>query len=74
MYNLPGDPTEAGPDTRNIQPDPEWDDLMIFAGEELQFSRHRFRAKTADDRRQIVEAIMRAESFLMSAKEALRAR
>ena len=45
---------------------------MCYAREELQFAQTRHRAKTAADRRQIVLAIMRAESFLESAKDELK--
>ncbi len=72
-YSLPGDPTEAGPDTRIDVPDPEWDDFMMFAAEELNFSRYRHRASTNEDRRLNIQAICRAEAFLASAKEALQA-
>jgi len=74
MFNLPGNPSDAGPDTRNTEPEPEWDDLLMYAEEETCFARRRHRANTPDDRRLLVEAIMRAESFLESAKAALHAR
>jgi hypothetical protein len=71
---LPGDPTEAGPDTRNNEPPPDWDDLMMFAEEETCFARQRHRASTKDDRRMLIEAIDRALVFLTDAKGVLNAR
>jgi hypothetical protein len=69
--SLPGNPTDAGPDTRNNEPPPAWDDLMMFAEEESCFARRRHRANTKEGRRFLVEAIDRAEAFLAAAKEAL---
>jgi hypothetical protein len=70
---LPGNPTEAGPDTHKIdEPEPDWDDLMCFAREELQFAQTRYRANTYQDRRQLILAIMRAKAFLDSAKDELK--
>lgn len=69
---LPGDPTEAGPDSRIDGPEPDWDDFMCYAREELQFAQTRHRARTPQDRTQLILAIMRAESFLDSAKDELK--
>jgi hypothetical protein len=70
---LPGDPTEAGPDTRNTEPPMQWDDYMMYAEEESCFARRRHRANSKADRRLLVEAIDRAQVFLESAKAALNA-
>ncbi len=79
--SLPGDPTEAGPGTQPAREkddcndrsedddDPVWS--MMRAEEISTFARKRYGIRTAEDRRQLVEAIMRAESFLQSAKAAL---
>jgi hypothetical protein len=72
---LPGNPTEAGPDTRGNEPPPAWDDWMMYAEEDLCFARRRYRASgTKEDRRKLIEAIERAETFLISAKAAINAR
>ncbi len=70
--SLPGDPTEAGPDYRHDIPEPDYDDLMMYAEEETSFARRRNRANTPAGRMQLVLAIMRAESFLDSAKMKLK--
>jgi len=72
LEKILGNLIEAGPDTNVTEPELDWDDLMCYAREELQFAQTRHRAKTAADRRQIVLAIMRAESFLESAKDELK--
>ncbi len=68
---LPGDPTEAGPDTR-VAAVRNWEDEMEDAEEESRFARHRHRATTPEGRRQLLEAICRAEEFFAAAKESLR--
>ncbi len=82
--SLPGDPTEAGPGTRPAKEQDDWNDRsepdddpiwsMMRSEEETSHARTRCGIRTTEDRRKLIEAIMRAESFLMSAKEALRAR
>lgn len=81
---LPGDPTEAGPDSQssrdNGEPDPDYKDLIMFAEEETCFARQRYFANTSDGRRHLLEAIYRAKAFLDSSEmiikdmEAIRAR
>ncbi len=70
--SLPGDPTEAGPDYRHDIPEPDYDELMSYSEEETNFYRRRYRANTPEGRRKLIEAIMRAESFLDSAKMILK--
>ncbi len=69
---LPGDPTEAGPDTRRSEPPPAWDDWMIYAEEELWQARRLWRAGTREDRLRHIAACDSAIAKLEAAKEVLR--
>ena len=70
---LPGNPTDAGPDTRN-EPPLQWSDCIMFAEEELCFARRRNTLKTRMEREALLTAIARAENLLADAKKVIRAR
>ncbi len=63
---LPGNPTEAGPESRN-EPEPDVKDLMRDVEEELCFARRNFGIRTVEDMRKLAEAIESAQEKLQSA-------
>ncbi len=70
---LPGNPTEAGPDTRN-EPPMTWKDMMQHAEEECFFSRRRHDPDTKEGKRLLLKAIFAAQEYLTSAAEAINGR
>jgi predicted Zn-dependent protease len=75
--SLPGNPTDAGPDTRKrviVEAYPDWWDLMVEAEEELCFSRRRGSTHTIAERAFLRAHIDKAIDFLQQAKEAINAK
>ncbi len=67
---LPGNPTDAGPDTRRDEPPPDVKDLMIYAEDISARARRDFGLQTVADRRAIVTAIDEAIERLQEARYA----
>ena len=77
--SLPGDPTEAGPDSRTVADGRDWHDLESDAILDLQFAMHNYGYRTRGDvtlqRAYIVRAInllMDADAILKGMQEAIR--
>ncbi len=65
---LPGNPTDAGPDTRSNEPPPAWDDCMIFAEDATANSRRARRVATSEDIKAQLDAIHLSREWLLEAE------
>ncbi len=70
---LPGNPTEAGPESRN-EPPMTFIDMMQNAEEECFFSRRRYDPSIPAEKVLLLKAIFDAQEYLTSAAEAINAR
>ncbi len=68
--SLPGKPSEAGPDTSESYP-ADWRELLMIAGEELQFVRNHSFPTPAEDKHMRLAAIGTAQMMLEQAARQL---
>ncbi len=75
--NLPGNPSDAGPlshnpcNCKNCEPPPDWRELLMIAGEELQFVRNHSFPTPAEDKHMRLAAIGAAQLMLEQAARQL---
>ncbi len=69
--SLPGNPSDAGPDARSTEPAPDWRELLMIAGEELQFVRNHNWDTPAQDKAMRLSAIASAQFMLEQAAKEL---
>ena len=70
---LPGNPTEAGPESRP-EPPMTYKDFMQNAEEECFFSRRRYDPEVPVEKALLLKAIFDAQEYLTSAAEAINGR
>ncbi len=68
--SLPGNPSESGPDTSESYP-ADWRELLMIAGEELQFVRNHSFPTPAEDKHMRLAAIGAAQMMLEQAARQL---